>query len=147
VTNLIGWWRWTHPKTFEEDSKHELRVSYMRGKQFVVVCAFGILGTVLLGTLAKNIHEIFPSVFPKPSAFPFLDSFVTVISIITTVLIIQKKIESWILWILVDVLAAYMYFVKGVKLLGLEYLVFCFIAAFGLWNWVRKYRSYPATTG
>jgi nicotinamide mononucleotide transporter len=147
ATNLIGWWRWTHPKTYEEDSKHELRVSFMKRRQFIAVFFLGIAGTVLFGTLAKNIHEIFPALFAKPSAFPFLDSFVTVMSIITTFLIIQKKIESWIFWIVIDVLATYMYFAKGVKLLGLEYLVFCFIAAFGLWNWVRKYRSYPATAG
>src|SRR5688500_1821750 len=47
VTNLIGWWRWTHPKEFEEDRNHELRVSYMKRKQFVVVFILGIAGTLL----------------------------------------------------------------------------------------------------
>src|SRR5688572_10097144 len=31
VTNVLGWWRWTHPKPFEEDRKHELKVSLMKG--------------------------------------------------------------------------------------------------------------------
>lgn len=142
VTNLVGWWRWTHPKEFEEDRRHELRVSYMRPVQFVVVFVIGITGTFLFGALAENIHDIFPLIFSKPSAFPYLDSFVTVMSIITTFLMINKKIESWIIWILVDAIATYMYFVKGIKFVALEYLVFCFIAAFGLWNWTREYRSY-----
>jgi nicotinamide mononucleotide transporter len=145
VTNLMGWWRWTHPKTFEEDRKHELRVSYMRGKQFLLIFIVGITGTFLFGSLAENIHELFPGLFPQPSAFPYLDSFVTVMSIITTFLMINKKVECWIIWILIDIIATYMYFVKGVKFLALEYLVFCFIAAFGLWNWIRVYRSYPQT--
>lgn len=142
VTNLMGWWRWTHPKEFEEDRKHELRVSYMKPVQFIVVFILGITGTFLFGALAENIHDIFPQIFSKPSAFPYLDSFVTVMSIITTFLMINKKIESWIIWILVDAIATYMYFVKGIKFVALEYLVFCFIAAFGLWNWMREYRSY-----
>jgi nicotinamide mononucleotide transporter len=142
ATNLMGWWRWTHPKKFEEDRKHELRVSYMQRKQFILVFILGVTGTFLFGSLAENIHEIFPAIFPKPSAFPYLDSFVTVMSIITTFLMINKKIESWVLWILIDVIATYMYFVKGIKFVGLEYLLFCFIAAFGLWNWIREYRSY-----
>ncbi|HET9487135.1 MAG TPA: nicotinamide riboside transporter PnuC [Chryseosolibacter sp.] len=142
ATNLMGWWRWTHPKKFEEDRKRELRVSYMQRKQFLLVFIVGVTGTFLLGSLAEKIHEIFPAIFSKPSAFPFLDSFVTVMSIITTFLMINKKIESWILWILIDVIATYMYFVKGIKFVGLEYLLFCFIAAFGLWNWIREYRSY-----
>lgn len=144
VTNLMGWWRWTHPRKFEADRKEELRVSYMRPKQFLFIFFAGLAGTFLFGSFAENIHELFPGIFSKPSAFPYLDSFVTVVSVITTFLMINKKIESWILWILVDVIATYMYFVKGIKFVALEYLVFCFIAAFGLWNWMREYRSYAA---
>jgi len=142
ITNLMGWWRWTHPKTFEEDRKRELRVSYMKRNQLLMIFAVGLVGTIAFGTLAENIHEIFPRLFPKPSAFPYLDSFVTVMSIITTFLMINKKIESWIFWILIDVIATYMYFAKGIKFVGLEYAAFCLIAAFGLWNWTREYRSY-----
>ena len=142
VTKLMGWWRWTHPKKFEEDRKHELRVSFLERKQFWIIFIAGVAGTFLFGTLAQNIHDIFPRIFPVPSAFPYLDSFVTVMSIITTFLMINKKIESWIFWILIDVLATYMYFVKEIKFVALEYLIFCFVAGFGLWNWTREYRSY-----
>lgn len=147
VTNLIGWWRWTHPKKNEEDHKHELRVSFMQRKNWWLILVVGLAGTFVFGSVAKNIHEIFPAIFPQPSAFPFLDSFVTVMSIITTFLMINKKIESWVLWIMVDVIATYMYFVKGIRFVALEYLIFCFIAAFGLWNWLREYRSYKAAAG
>ena len=142
ATNVVGWWRWTHPKKFEEDRKHELRVSYLKPKTFAVLFIIGLAGTFVSGAFAENIHEIFPRLFPKQSAFPYLDSFVMVMSIITTFLTINKKIEAWILWILIDVIATYMYFVKGIKFVALEYAVFCFIAAFGLWNWVREYRGY-----
>lgn len=146
VTNLIGWWRWAHPRPFEEDRKKQLRVSYMPTRQLVLLAIIGLAGTFLFGSLASRLHEWFPVVFSKPSAFPYLDSFVTVMSIITTFLMIQKKIESWMIWIIIDVVATYMYFMKGIKFVGIEYLVFCFIAAFGLWNWTREYRSYRTTT-
>lgn len=142
VTNIIGWRRWTHPENNEQDHKHELRVSFMPRRHWWWILAAGLVGTLAFGTFAKNIHEIFPKVFPQSSAFPYLDSFVTVMSIVTTFLMINKKIESWALWILVDVIATYMYFVKDIRFVALEYLVFCFIAAFGLWNWLREYRSY-----
>jgi nicotinamide mononucleotide transporter len=144
VTNLVGWWRWTHPEKYEEDKKKQLRVSYMKRQQFFIIAFLGVMGTLLFGSLAKNIHEILPGIFPKPSAFPYLDSCVTVLSIITTFLIIQKKIESWILWIVIDIVATYMYFAKGIKFVAIEYLAFCFIAAFGFWNWSREYRSYQS---
>jgi nicotinamide mononucleotide transporter len=147
VTNLVGWWRWTHPKEFEADRKHELRVSFMNRKTLVVIFFVGIAGTFVFGSFAENIHEIFPVVFPKPSAFPYLDSFVAVMSVTTTFLMINKKIESWIFWIIIDVVATGMYFAKGIKFVALEYLVFCFIAAFGLHNWLREYRTYKKNAG
>src|SRR5690606_9701283 len=59
VTNLVGWWRWTHPKKFEEDRKRELRVSFMKRKPLIMIVFVGFVGTFLFGTLAENIHEIF----------------------------------------------------------------------------------------
>ena len=142
VTNLIGWWRWKHPKTGEENKKLELRVSYMPLKQMIVLSIMGLIGTVLFGSFASRLHEILPVIFSKPSAFPYLDSFVTVMSIVATYLMIQKKVECWILWIVIDALATYLYFAKGIKFVGIEYFVFCFLAAFGLWNWMKEERKY-----
>jgi len=142
VTNVLGWIRWTNPKPGEEDRKQELRVSFMGWKNFLTISLVGILGTVVLGSLASRLHEWFPTFFPLPSAFPYVDSFIMVMSIVTTFFMIQKKIESWIIWIIVDVVATYLYFIKGVKFYSFEYLVFTILAAFGLWNWWREYNSY-----
>lgn len=146
VTNLIGWWRWAHPKPEEEDKRSELRISFMPIRQLVVFSATGVVGTVLMGAFASNLHDWFPVVFNQPSAFPYLDSFVTVMSIVATYLMIQKKVECWVVWIVVDVVATSLYFAKGIKFVGIEYLAFCFIAAFGLWKWMKEYKSYPITS-
>ena len=146
ITNIIGWWRWANPKKEEEDKKKELKVSYLPVRQLLIFSAIGAAGTFVSGNLASRLHEWLPAIFNKPSAFPFLDSFVTVMSIITTFWMIQKKVECWILWIVIDVIATGMYFVKGIKFVSAEYFVFCFIAAFGLWNWMKEYRSYSSTT-
>lgn len=142
ATNAIGWWRWTHPKPHEEDRKHELKISYMKRNQLIRVVLIGIVGTIAFGLFAQNLNEFFPAIFPKPSAAPYLDSFITVMSVITTFYLIQKKIESWIIWIVVDTIATYLYFSRDIKLYGLLYLMLTIIAAFALWNWVREYRSY-----
>jgi len=142
VTNVLGWIRWTHPKPGEEDRKHELRVSFMGWKKLLFIFLVGIAGTLALGSMASRLHEWFPAFFPLPSAFPYTDSFIMVMSIVTTFFMIQKKIESWIIWIVVDLVATYLYFIKGVKFYSFEYLVFTVLAAFGLWNWWREYNSY-----
>jgi nicotinamide mononucleotide transporter len=141
VTNLMGWWRWANPKEGEEDRKKELKVSFMMRREFILVFGIGLIGTFLFGTFAKNLHEWFPTLFSLPSAYPYADSFVTTMSIVTTFLMIQKKVECWIIWIIVDAVATYLYFAKGIKFVGIEYLVFCFLAAFGLWNWIQEYKA------
>jgi nicotinamide mononucleotide transporter len=63
-------------------------------------------------------------------------------SIVSTFYMIQKKIECWVIWIIVDVVATYLYFIKGVKFYSVEYFIFTLIASFGLWHWIREYKSY-----
>lgn len=95
-----------------------------------------------MALFARNLHEWLPSVFSKPSASPFLDSFITVMSILATFYMVQKKIECWIIWLLVDIVATYVYYIRDLKFYSLLYLIFCGIASFAIWNWVREYKSY-----
>jgi nicotinamide mononucleotide transporter len=142
VTNLMGWWRWSHPTALEENSKKELKVSFMSTRWMIAFVLVGMVGTVLLGAFSQRLHILFPSLFSLPSAFPYADSFVTVMSIVATYLMVQKKIECWLVWLVVDAVATYMYFVKGIKFVGIEYLVFCFIAAYGFYGWRKEYTQY-----
>jgi nicotinamide mononucleotide transporter len=75
VTNLLGWWRWTNPREEEEDTKHQLGVSKLPVKAWLLFLVIGLMGTFAFGSLAKNLHSFFPVLFSQPSAFPFADSF------------------------------------------------------------------------
>ena len=142
VTNLQGWWRWTHPNRNEKDNNDELRISRMSTRQVIVWSAAGLVATILLGSFAQNLNTWFPVLFNKPSAFPYLDSFTTTMSIVATFMMIQKKVECWYVWLLVDVILTYIYYVKGVKLVAFEYGIFCFVALQGAWHWTREYQQY-----
>lgn len=142
ITYLQGWWRWTHPASHETDERRGLRITRLTGQPLILTLVGGVGATVLLGTFAQNLHTLFPVLFNKPSAFPYLDSFTSVMSVIGTFMMIHKKLECWWLWLVIDLISTYMYFVKGVKLVGVEYAFFCLIAIQGVWNWTREYRSY-----
>jgi len=144
VTNIIGWWRWANPRPGEEDRKNELKVSYMKRSQLLLTVAIAIIGTFFLGQFASNLHQWFPNIFSKPSAYPYVDSFITIMSVLTTFYMIEKKIESWIIWIIVDITATVLYYIKGVKFYSLEYFIFTIIAAYGLLHWIKEYRSYSS---
>lgn len=138
VTNLMGWWRWTHPAKEEENKKHELKVSRIRLNQLILFSVVGLAATVVFGWGASCLHEWLPKIFSQPSAFPFADSFVTVMSIVATYLMVQKKVECWLVWIAVDAVACTLYFSKGIFFVGIEYVVFCGLAASGFFQWSRQ---------
>jgi nicotinamide mononucleotide transporter len=138
VTNVLGWWRWANPQKDEADTKKELRVSWMNKNQLTITISTALVGTILMGLFARNLHEWMPSIFSKPSAAPFLDSFITVMSILATFYMVQKKVECWIIWLLIDMVATYVYFIRDLKFYSLLYLIFCGIASFAIWNWTRE---------
>ncbi len=141
ITNIIGFWQWKFPKEKEANLKNELKISQLSPQQFVVYSLVGLVCTYLLGTFAKNLHEWIPKLFSQPSAFPYMDSFTTVMSIFATFLLIRKKVETWWMWLAIDIISTYMYFIKDVKLYSLLYAVFCVIALFGAINWTKEYRK------
>jgi len=144
VTNVMGWWRWTHPRLGEEDTHKQLKVSFLPYRKIIIYTLISVAGIVVMALFAKNLHEWLPLIFTKPSASPYLDSFITIMSVMATFLMIQKRAECWIIWVLVDVVATYLYFVRDIKFYSLMYFAFCIIASFGFWNWWREYNSYSA---
>lgn len=143
LTSIFGWWRWTHPRhELETDSKDELKVSRINLWAFAVIISASLAVSVLAGAGAARLHAWFPVVFPEPASFPYADSFVAVFSITAQVLLTLKKNEAWMLWVVVDTTAAVIYFMKGIYLVGAEYVIFGIIAAAGLWNWNRIMAGY-----
>lgn len=143
ATSIFGWWRWTHPlHELESDSKDELKVSRIANARFILLLLLTFAVSLLAGAGAERLHRWFPVLFPEPASFPYADSFVAVFSITAQVLLTLKKNEAWILWFAVDITAAVIYFMKGIYLVGTEYVIFGIIAAAGLWNWNRIMDSY-----
>lgn len=99
----------------------------------------GVAGTYVLGTFAKILHEIAPLLFNLPSAFPYIDSFILVMSVMATFMLIRKKMEAWWVWLGVDIIATYLYYIKDVKVYALLYAIFCVIAVIGAVEWTKKY--------
>lgn len=142
TTNIIGWWRWKNPEAFESNQKNELQVSRLTYKEKLFGAGTVIAGTILIGLAAARLHLWFPLMFSRPGSFPMADSFVTITSILAQYWMVHKKAECWLLWLAADIVATMLYFVKDVKFLSLEYLVFCFIAMHGYLVWRKEEKSY-----
>ncbi len=143
ITNIVGFLQWKYPKLENANSKNELKISKLSVRQFSLMTAAGIACTLALGTFSSKLHYLAPQIFSLPSAFPYLDSFTTIMSVVATFMLIKKKVEAWWIWLVVDIIATYMYYIKEVKLYALLYLIFVIIAAFGAKEWTKRYLNQP----
>jgi nicotinamide mononucleotide transporter len=139
VTNVYGWYLWS--KRDVNTAELVVKVSFLPRTQQVRMAVAIIIATLAFGSVVNRLHEWYPSIFPVEAAFPYADSLVMMMSIVGNILLMSKKIESWILWVLVDIIAPILYFQKGIYLITIEYLVFFALASFALWNWLNIYKK------
>jgi nicotinamide mononucleotide transporter len=140
IISIYGWWKWLHPKADESKGKNELRITAFSLKTDIIILTIIFAGVAVFGTLMKNLHLLLPVVFQYPAAFPYYDSFVAVASVVAMYLLARKKLENWAIWIAIDAFCIVLYYLKGIKLMSLEYLIFLIIATFGFIRWRREYR-------
>lgn len=132
IVSIYGWYNWLQPKNKEDVL---LPISRMTQKELFIHAFLLVIGTIGIGYLMSQIHLWFPSTFTEPAAFPYPDAFTTTASILAMILLSQKKIENWLLWIAVDVVAVYLYYLKDILFVSVEYVIFLIICIFGYINW------------
>ena len=67
-----------------------------------------------------------------------MDAMTTSLSIVAMYLLSKRKIENWILWIIADIIYIYMFFIQGLYLSSLLYLVFLILCIIGYKKWSNK---------
>jgi nicotinamide mononucleotide transporter len=72
------------------------------------------------------------------AAAPYLDSFVTWGSVVTTWMVARRVIENWLYWIVVDGLAAYLYFTQGLYPTTALFVIYLGIVVHGYFAWRRE---------
>jgi len=135
-TSVLGILQWLKKKPVNNDKK----VSILKPKSQITISLSIVILTIILGYLIARIHIYFPEYFHNPASFPYPDALTTVLSIFATFLMAYKRIECWILWILVDIISIILYFQKGVLFISLEYIVFLLMATSGLFQWLKSIR-------
>ena len=76
-----------------------------------------------------------------------LDALITVFSVFTTVLVAHKVIENWFYWIVIDVVAAYLYFAKGLALTGCLFALYSLFALYGYMEWRKSMEQASPVNG
>jgi nicotinamide mononucleotide transporter len=77
---------------------------------------------------------------------PYLDSFVTWSSVVTTWMVAKRLIENWLYWVVIDALAAYLYFSQQMLVTGLLFVLYVGIVIHGYVQWRRRHTEQLVAT-
>jgi len=124
VMALYGYWEWRRGR----DSTGEVMVTRWPISRHVVVVATVLVLSAISGWLLIKYTD---------AASPYVDSFVAWGSVITTWMVARRVIENWLYWIVVDGVAAYLFFRQGLPATGVLFVVYIGIVIHGYRVWSR----------
>ncbi len=143
--SVYGWWHWVQAaRARKQNAPDTLPMRYSNWREFWVWLSVTLIGTMLLGSVMSQIHLLLPQYFPQPAAYPFPDAFTTIMSFVAMWLMARKRTESWIYWIIVDVIGIGLYYIQGVRFIALLYVILLVMAAYGLRVWNKTTKANPA---
>lgn len=125
--SFLGIYRWK----YGGEANEELPISDYSPKQHVLIVSLGILSSLLLIYISQFIDFI---------NLPILDATTTVFLIIGTILLIERKLSSWIYLVVADVAYIYIYGVSGLWLFVGIMVLYIIFGINGYRSW-KNFRS------
>lgn len=130
-----GWYHWLNGGN-PNDSDSTLKVTTYSTSNFILWLLLGTIITAAWGTFMQ---------LQTQADFPYGDAFTTAFSLIAYWFMIKKKLETWYLWIVVDIVAIPIYLYKGLYITATLYTVFLTICVMGLLDWRKDYLENTST--
>jgi nicotinamide mononucleotide transporter len=131
-TGLLGWWKWLRGA-----SGARLPITHASARSLLLVVPLGIGVTAVYGALLHAYTNAYA---------PFLDSAVLVFSMVGQFLMMQRRVENWAFWLLVNTIAVPLYYSRGLHLTAFLYAGF-WINAIASWLfWRRAAREQSAAS-
>ncbi|MEM7779773.1 MAG: nicotinamide riboside transporter PnuC [Pseudomonadota bacterium] len=134
ATQIYGWMSWQ-------------RVQSEQGEVMVRWSPAWLIAVVVVGTAILCFGLGYAMERYTDAAAPYPDAAIAMMSVTAQILMVLRRIESWIYWIAVDVLAIWLFYTRDLVPTSGLYVIFLVLASVGLWQWLKAYnrqRSEPA---
>ncbi len=133
IMGIVGIYKWIGKRekagSQERRVVRELPITALTARQHVWI----ILGGSALALVFGYFFDVY-----TPAAATYLDAFVTIFSIITTFLLVQKKLENWVYWVVIDVASVYLFASRGAYLFAIIMFIYTIIAANAFLQWRKS---------
>lgn len=133
LVSIYGWYNWIYGNK-KEKLIDELPVTKLTGKGWL----FTLLTTFLCWMLLAYLLRKIPAALNIPvSEVASWDAFVTASSIVATFLLARKKIEQWLMWIVIDFISAGLFIYKHLYATVILFVIYATLAIFGYFEWKK----------
>ncbi|MCG8340083.1 MAG: nicotinamide riboside transporter PnuC, partial [Cytophagales bacterium] len=125
---IYGWYQWL----YGGKNKTPLKVSKTNFQTFVVILTIGLLSTLSLGHILATYTD---------AELVYGDAFHTSFSPLAAWMTARKKLESWILWIDLDIFYLGVCYYKGLCFFSISHGIYLILAGYGYIRWRKSYLS------
>lgn len=129
---IYGWAKWGMGSINWKEPKQKLPVTKIKDSEIIAWCWVLPLSIIAMG------H--FFSTHTQADA-PYVDSAIAVLSLIANWYLCRKVLESWLIWMVVDVIAISLYTYKGLYLTAGLYMVYLILCVIGYKSWKKELQA------
>jgi nicotinamide mononucleotide transporter len=130
IMAIIGYINWKKNSSANQTSTPILNLSQ---KQWIYGCIICSVISIIMAYWFQN---------NTVAKLPWLDAPVTIFSIWATWLVIKKVLENWLLWIMIDAVAIYIYAQRNLNFTALLYTLYTILAIIGYFKWKKVQRAF-----
>ena len=139
--NILGQYRWSHPRKGEETSSGDLKVTMLSWPWRAGVVALVLTLALAWGWVMSQLGtKWFVGYFPA-NPLPYLDCVVTVLILTAQTLSALKKWDCWIAWLFVNVANLTLYLKAGLVFMPIVSCLYLINGVWSLFSWYRLYRK------
>ncbi|MBW6500259.1 MAG: nicotinamide riboside transporter PnuC [Bacteroidales bacterium] len=144
VISCLGWYWWARGREQGAEGRGqgaesgELRAK-STGKEKLAVTRLKMRTGIVLTMVFSGLFSLVWFVLSEwtDSPVPLWDSFITSLSVIATWMLARKIYEHWYLWIIVNIVSALLFIMRGLYPTVALYAIYCAMSFIGLRVWRR----------
>ena len=124
--SIYGWYFWSRKK--DEVFINQVSTINRNEIKYLFILAFSSL---------ISIYFVYDYFDKWNNWTAYVDNITTAIFFVAMWLMARRKIESWIFWIIGDLITVPLYFYKGLTISSIQYIIFLILAILGYVSWKK----------
>ena len=126
VMSIYGWYYWSRKK----DEVFINNISRLEKKEYIQLVFLAFASLIF-------IYFVYVQFDKWNNWTAYVDNMTTAIFFVAMWLMARRKVESWIFWIIGDLITVPLYFYKGLTISSIQYIIFLILAVLGYISWKK----------